>query len=204
MSSFVFKTIRRYGVLGSARLIRDLIGSRLFFSNVRLIRFPWYIRGGSNVNFGKKFTAGVGLRVDAFGEHRGQIVFGDCVQVGDYVHIASVNSVTFGDHVLIASKVYISDHDHGVYSGKSEYLTHPSQIQIGRPLANAPVKIGKNVWIGEGVCILKGVEIGENSIIGASSVVTKSVPADSIAVGNPARVVKQFSHSQLRWVNLRE
>lgn len=200
MISSFFLIVRRYGMFGSLRLARDVVASRLFFSKVRLIRFPWYIRGAQYINFGVGFTSGVGLRADAFGLHENQIVFGRNVQVGDYVHIAAMASVTIGDHVLMASKVYISDHDHGTYREMGGGVTLPGQLQIEKPLQVAPVKIGRNVWIGENVCILKGVAIGENSIVGASSVVTKSVPADSIVAGNPARVLKRFDHALSSWV----
>jgi lipopolysaccharide O-acetyltransferase len=196
-----FKKIRRYGFWGGLRLVRDILASRAMFSGVRVIRHPWYVRGGAHIQFGKNFTSGVGLRVDAFGAGDRQIVFGDNVQVGDYVHIAAMCSVVLGDNVLIASKVYISDHDHGLYSGSADVHTRPDQVQMEKRLSIVPVVIASNVWIGENVCILKGVEVGRNSIIGASSVVTRSVPADSIVVGNPARVIKRYDHILLRWVD---
>jgi lipopolysaccharide O-acetyltransferase len=58
------------------------------------------------------------------------------------------------------------------------------------------------VWIGESVCILPGVRIGSGSIVGAGSVVTKSIPKDSIAVGNPARVVKVYDRQIGLWRKL--
>ena len=200
----MLSTIKLYGVLGSARLARDIILSRLMFRNVRLIRYPWYVRGEAGITFGKGFTSGVGLRADAFGAHKNQLVFGDNVQVGDYVHIAAFSSVSIGDHVLMASKVYISDHDHGTYNGQGDDVSKPEDIQADKPLQIAPVKIGKNVWIGENVCILKGVEIGENSIIGASSVVTRSIPPNSIVGGNPARILKRFDKSKSCWMKWEE
>ncbi len=58
---------------------------------------------------------------------------------------------------------------------------------------NAPVKIGKCVWLGAGVIVLPGVEIGDNSVIGAGSVVTKNIPANVVAVGNPCKVVRSIN-----------
>lgn len=55
-----------------------------------------------------------------------------------------------------------------------------------------PVKIEDNAWIGGGVVILPGVTIGKNSVIGAGSVVTKSIPADCVAVGNPCKVIHKL------------
>ena len=203
MSEFI-AIIKRYGMFGSLRLARDLVFSRMLFPKVRLIRFPWYIRGAQYINFGVGFTSGVGLRADACGNRHDQIKFGRNVQVGDYVHIAAIDSVIIGDHVLMASKVYISDHDHGNYRGGGDGVSQPYQLQIEKPLQVAPVNIGRNVWVGENVCILKGVTIGENSIIGASSVVTKSVPADSVVAGNPAQILKRFDYTLSRWVSCSE
>jgi acetyltransferase-like isoleucine patch superfamily enzyme len=66
------------------------------------------------------------------------------------------------------------------------------------------VRIEKGCWIGEKVIILPGVNIGERSIIGAGSVVTKSIPAYSIAVGNPARVIKTWNKDSKQWVKKNE
>lgn len=63
----------------------------------------------------------------------------------------------------------------------------------------APVKIGENTWIGEGVIVMPGVEIGSGCVIGAHSIVNKSIPSNSIAVGSPAKVVKKYSQESQRW-----
>ena len=71
-------------------------------------------------------------------------------------------------------------------------LNHDINPETRASLTPSPVKIGKNVWIGSDCTILPNVEIGDGAIIGAGSVVTKSIPANTIAVGNPARVIKEI------------
>jgi lipopolysaccharide O-acetyltransferase len=199
--SRVFSFFIRYGLIGTVRLIRDLLITKILFKNARLIRYPFYIRGRTKILIGRNFTSGVGLRVDAFGASgQTQIEFGEHVQVGDYVHIAAIESVVIGNDVLIASKVYISDHNHGVYSGLNQSFA--DEIQYAKKLSVLPVKIGNNAWIGEGVMILPGVNIGENCVIGAGAVVTKSIEPNSIAVGNPARVVKIWNNDQKTWLKV--
>jgi len=198
------KTLQRYGFFGSLRLIRDFVCSKYISLQIRLIRYPFYFRGRSFIDFGENFTSGVGLRIDAFGNEPNQVVIGRNVEVGDYVHIGALESVIIGDNVLMAGNVYISDHDHGVYQGKGDSVSLPTEIQSQKSLKISPVYIGNNVWLGEGVCILKGVEIGENSIIGAASVVTKSIPSNSIAVGSPARVIKEYDFVLQEWISCHE
>ena len=82
---------------------------------------------------------------------------------------------------MIASDVVITDSDwHGIYD-RTDYVANPK-----------PVKIHKNVWIGERSIILKGTQIGENSIIGAGSVVNGNIPPNSVYAGNPAKEVKKL------------
>lgn len=89
--------------------------------------------------------------------------------------------VTIGDNVLIAPHV-------GIYTAG-----HP--LEVNQRLAGLeysyPIVIGNNVWIGGNVVILPGVSIGDNTVIGAGSVVTKNIPADVVAVGNPCSVLKR-------------
>lgn len=92
------------------------------------------------------------------------IVCSECVKIGEGAHIA--------DGVVIRDS---DDHE----------IIRDSYV------CTAPVCIGNHVWIGHGVMILKGVTIGDGSIIGAGSVVTKDVPAKCLAVGNPAKVVRE-------------
>lgn len=113
------------------------------------------------------------------------LIIGDMVCINRNVHIGCINRITIGQGTLIGSNVLITDHSHG----DKEYDLSPSS----RPLySKGPIVIGENVWIGENVCILPDVTIGDNCIIGAGSIVTKSIPCNSIVVGNPARVIKSF------------
>lgn len=91
------------------------------------------------------------------------------------VSIVSNNSVTIGNHVLLGANCQIGDRD----GHSNRYQSTPK-----------PIIIEDNVWLGMNVTILKGVTIGENSIIGANSVVTKDIPANCLAAGNPCKIIK--------------
>ena len=116
---------------------------------------------------------------------RGRIDIGSHTLLTPGLQIVSADHVTIGDNVMIASRVYISDADwHEIYD------------RLASPGPHAPVTIGENVWLGEGVKICKGVSIGENSVIGAGSVVSKDIPANVVAAGNPAKVVKKLDETR--------
>lgn len=117
---------------------------------------------------------------------------GNNVVINDDCHIGVFNRVEIHNDVLIASKVYISDHSHGETNHTDMQL--PPRL---RPIiSKGPVIIEKNVWLGEGVCILPNVRIGRNSVVGANAVVTKDIPPYSIAAGMPARVIRTVSDKQ--------
>lgn len=124
---------------------------------------------------------------------------GENVQINDYVHIAAARSVIIGSRVLIASKVHITDHNHGCYDETSGQLDSPNVPPSERPLFCKAVIIEDDVWLGESAVVLPGVTIGRGSIIGALSTVTKHIPAYSIAVGSPAKVVKRYNLENKTW-----
>ncbi len=81
----------------------------------------------------------------------------------------------------------------GVKCGSNTLITDSDwHLDDSRANESAPVEIGKNVWLGEGVKVLKGVTIGDNSVIGAGSVVTKDIQPNVIAAGNPCKVIKKI------------
>lgn len=127
--------------------------------------------------------------------NHGKVILGKWAKVGLGCKINCVNSIEIGDDVAIADFVTIVDHNfHPINPNDRRYMRHtPHGAKERQPMfsANAPIRIGNNVWIGEHVRICKGVTIGDNSIVGACSIVTKNIPSNCIAVGNPARVVKE-------------
>lgn len=95
--------------------------------------------------------------------------------------ILDANKVIFGDNVQIGPNC-------GFYTSG-----HPIDKETRKKLEFAkPIKVGNDVWIGGNVCVMPGVIIGDNTVIGAGSVVTKNIPSNVIAVGNPCRVIKQL------------
>ena len=113
-------------------------------------------------------------------EGEGRISIGNYCMICPGARISSALKIEIGDSSMIASKAYITDCDwHGIYNRNS----------VGKA---APVIIEENVWIGDSAIICKGVTIGENSIVGAGAVGVDSIPANSIAAGNPARVVRSL------------
>ena len=195
------KILYQYGYLGLIKLAINVIKTKLFFPNVRLVRFPIDVRNMKNIDFGENLTTGVGCRIECFPNRRTSeklLKFGTNVQINDYVHITAANSVEIGNNVLMASKIYISDCTHGSYIG-NEDDSDPMSLPIDRPLSVKAVKIEDNVWLGEFVSVLPGVTIGQGTIVGANSVVSKSLPPYVIAVGSPAKPIKFYNFESKRW-----
>lgn len=136
---------------------------------------------GNNVNIDTPFYCD-------YGKH---ISVGNNVIININCTFVDCNRIEIGNNVLIASNVQIYTATHPVDMAERlvENWTPSDDIPYFRTYA-LPVTIGDNVWIGGGAIILPGVTIGKNSVIGAGSVVTKSIPDNSVAVGNPCRVIR--------------
>ena len=118
-----------------------------------------------------------------------RLILHDHVVVQAMCHIGCIDRVEIGEWSTMGARCYITDHTHGGTS-REELLLPPRK----RPLVSrGPVKIGKYVHLGEGVCVMPGVTIGDYSVIGAGSVVTRDIPPFCVAVGSPAKVIKQIT-----------
>ena len=113
---------------------------------------------------------------------------------GCHTHFGNNVYANFNLTLVDDTDIYVGD---GVLFGPNVVVAvagHPVDPDLRRKVAqfNLPVHIGNNVWIGAGAIILPGIAIGDNSVIGAGSVVTKDVPANVVAVGNPCRVLREI------------
>lgn len=113
---------------------------------------------------------------------------------GRHVHVGNGVYGNFNLTLVDDTDIYIGDHcmfGPNVTVATAGHPVEPKLRSRGMQF-NVPVHIGKNVWVGAGAVILPGVTIGNNSVIGAGSVVTKDIPANCVAVGNPCRVLREI------------
>lgn len=144
------------------RILDQLLGSR--GENV-WIAAPFFVDYGENIHLGNNIEINMNC------------VFLDC------------NTITIGDNSGIGPNVQIYAVTHPIKAEERLVQKEGDEFPFWKSLT-APVKIGENVWIGGGSVILPGVTIGDNTTIGAGSVVIKDIPANSLAVGNPCKVIR--------------
>jgi len=148
---------------------------------------PWYVEVfGSPIDIGDYVSIVAAsdnrVRLSVWSDRQvsGQIRIGNYSLLCPGVRISSAAKVIIGENCMLASGVYVTDSDwHDIYN----------RLALGK---TAAVDIADNVWIGDSAIICKGLSVGENSIIGAGAVVVHSIPANCIAAGNPAQVVKHL------------
>jgi len=159
-----------------------IYGNRLRGKNV-IIQNKGSIQLGNNVLL-RSNPAGNPYRTALFTNcPEAKIIIGNkCVLNGTTIH--SRSSVTIEDYCLFAPGVQLIDND----SHRISLNIHERRL----PPKAAAIVIRKNAWIGLNSIILKGVEIGQNSIIAANSVVTKSIPKNTLAGGNPAKIIREL------------
>lgn len=150
-----------------SRLLKQLFGS-----------------AGTNVSVGQPFLCDYGRNIH----------LGDNVSVNMNCTFVDCNKITVGNNVLIASNVQIYTAAHPVEL--AERLTPEWDPDGGGYFCRTcalPVTIGNGCWLGGGVIVLPGVTIGDGSVIGAGSVVTRDVPENCVAAGNPCRIIRRIN-----------
>jgi acetyltransferase-like isoleucine patch superfamily enzyme len=120
-------------------------------------------------------------------KHGGELTIGDHVFLNRRCNLLATTSVAIGAHGKIAPDAVIRDTD-----------TH--QIEPGTEPNAQPIHLGRNVWIGQRAIVLPGVTIGDNAVVAAGAVVVSDVPANTVAAGVPAKVVRTFDPPPPGWV----
>jgi acetyltransferase-like isoleucine patch superfamily enzyme len=114
--------------------------------------------------------------------HEGTVSLGAKTVMGQECTLSAFQHLSIGRECVIADRVMLIDFDHGVAD-----VERPIRLQ---GIYKRDVRVGNNVWIGYGACVLRGITVGDNAIIGANSVVTHDVPANAVVGGVPARLIR--------------
>jgi acetyltransferase-like isoleucine patch superfamily enzyme len=174
------------------------VGRNVVFGQGVVLRHPWKIRIGDDVtvddlvvldakgrtNRGIELGDGVFLgRGTVLSCKDGDIRLGDHVNIGFHSEVFSGSSVTVGRRGLFAAYTYL------VGGGHEFERTDLSVLE--QPRRSSGITVGDDVWLGAGAKVLDGVRLGDHVVVGAGAVVTCDLPAGAVAVGVPARVVRQ-------------
>ncbi|HEU0019997.1 MAG TPA: acyltransferase [Thermoleophilaceae bacterium] len=141
------------------------------------------------VDLGRWSWIGHGTKIRC---HEGVVSIGAKTVMGQECTISAYQHVSIGRECVIADRVMLIDFDHGM-------------VEVDRPIRQQgiykrDVRVGNNVWIGYGACILRGVTVGDNAVIGTNAVVTEDVPDNAVVGGVPARVIRMREAPKvMRW-----
>jgi acetyltransferase-like isoleucine patch superfamily enzyme len=172
---------------------------------VNVLLNPFYHRRGHGVRIRRSvrmdvvpfndLSIGAGTIIEDFSVINngvGSVYIGIDVMIG--MSNVIIGPVSLGDKVILAQHVVVSGLNHG--------YRDPHTAIKDQPVETAAIEIGDNCWLGANVVVTAGVTIGKHCIIAAGSVVTKSVPPYSVAVGNPARVIRTYDSASDSWVKV--
>ena len=123
----------------------------------------------------------------------GNVIIGDRTKIG--LSNTIIGPVIIGNDIRLAQNITLSGLNHNY-----EDISVPIHVQ---GVSTSPIVIEDNSWIGANVVVVAGVTIGKHCIVAAGSIVTKDIPPYSVAVGNPARVLKQYNHQTKVWAKVK-
>jgi acetyltransferase-like isoleucine patch superfamily enzyme len=124
--------------------------------------------------------------------HEGLVSIGAKTVLGQECTISAFQHVSIGRECILADRVMLIDFDHGVTE-----VDRPIRLQ---GIYKRDVRVGNNVWIGYGACVLRGVTVGDNCIVGTNSVLTREVPENAVVAGVPARMIRMRpTPPSMRW-----
>jgi acetyltransferase-like isoleucine patch superfamily enzyme len=182
-----------FGLYHGWRRVRDGVFSRAAgsafaaFGKRSHLALPITVHHPERVRVGHGVYFGPGCWLQALPEHghEASIAIGDGCSFAGYDCISAVKSVVIEPGVLFARNVYVSDHAHA-FADASRAIQDQGVAKV------MPVVIEQGAWLGQNVVVCPGVRIGRGAVIGAGSVVNSDVPPRTLAVGSPARVVKEL------------
>ena len=157
----------------------------------KIRKHPVLLKGEGSIIFGKNVQIGVTSSANFYSHYaylevrneNSEIIIGNNVAINNNFSAVAFSKIIIGNEVLIGINCSITDTDgHNL----------ASNMRRDHDVSCYPVHIKNNVFLGSNVTVLKGVTIGENSVIGSNSVVTKDIPNNVIAAGNPAVVIKNL------------
>jgi acetyltransferase-like isoleucine patch superfamily enzyme len=182
----------KYGRLVGRMLLYKLrFGRRLVLDGLAFIGpgSVLQIGKGARIELGRWSWLGHGCKLRS---HEGVISIGAKSVLGQECTISAYQHVSIGRECVIADRVMLIDFDHGMVE-----VERPIRLQ---GIYKRDVRVGNNVWIGYGACILRGVTVGDNAVIGTNAVVTRDVPDNAVVAGVPARVIRMRDEPKsLRW-----
>ena len=163
-------------------------GAFASFGASSVLRPPIRLEGEGRIAIGRDVFVGAGSWLQAIGDGTGGIALeiGDGTRIVGCCTLSAARSVRLGRQVLVAGGVYVADHSHA-YDDPSRPVLEQGITAVG------PVEICDGAWLGQNVVVCPGVRIGRGAVIGANTVVRDDVPDFTVAVGVPARVVREFA-----------
>ena len=147
------------------------------------------IKKGATLHLGRWSWLGYGTKIRI---HEGEVRIGAKTVLGQECTISAYQHISIGRECIVADRVMLIDFDHGV-------------VEVDRPIRlqgiyKRDVRVGHNVWMGYGACVLRGCTVGDNAILGTNTVVTRDVPENAVVAGSPARVLRMRDAPQrMRW-----